>query len=280
MRTRKPALLALLAAVAIALGGCAQKTDCKAAVSVSAAVRSSAVSVSSAASAVSPVSSAQAAVSQAASSGTGHVVCIDPGHQKKVDTSTEPIAPGASVMKMKNPGGAEGVDSRTPEYEINLQISKKIQALLLAAGDTVVMTRENNDVDLTNIDRAQMANAAGADVFVRIHADSADSAGVSGISVQIPKAGYITDQSLIDKSKTLGGDILDSVVSTAGRRSRGLVPRDDMTGFNWSKVPVVLVETGFLSNPEEDALLNTGAYQDKVAAGVAEGIRRYLAGGA
>ena len=57
---------------------------------------------------------------------------------------------------------------------------------------------------------------------------------------------------------------------------RGVVERDDMTGFNWSKVPVILVEMGFLSNRSEDQMLSTGAYQDKLAKGLADGIEAAL----
>lgn len=208
---------------------------------------------------------------------TSHIICIDPGHQALVDTGTEPIAPGSTVMKIKNPGGAEGVRSKTPEYVINMLVSNKIQALLLKEGYTVVMTRADNNANISNIGRAKVANAAKADIFLRIHADSADSQQVKGASVLIPKAGYITDANLISKSTTIGTYIINGLVASTGTVSRGLSPRGDMTGFNWSEVPVVLVEMGFLSNPNEDELLNTDSYQNKIAVGIVNGVDSYFA---
>ena len=58
--------------------------------------------------------------------------------------------------------------------------------------------------------------------------------------------------------------------------NRGVIERSDLTGFNWSKVPVVLIEMGFLSNPEEDNLLNSDSYQEKLAQGLYKGILKAL----
>jgi N-acetylmuramoyl-L-alanine amidase len=109
---------------------------------------------------------------------------------------------------------------------------------------------------------------------VNVHAHNTES--VKGASVLIPKAGYITDKNLISESKTVGTYILKDLIGSTGAISRGLSPRDDMTGFNWSKVPVVLVEVGFLSNPHEDEMINTDDYQNKIAAGIVNGINKYL----
>lgn len=58
--------------------------------------------------------------------------------------------------------------------------------------------------------------------------------------------------------------------------NRGVIERNDLTGFNWSKVPVVLVEMGFMSNPEEDRLLSDDNYQNKLAEGLCKGIMEAL----
>ena len=73
-------------------------------------------------------------------------------------------------------------------------------------------------------------------------------------------------------SRQYGEIILNSLVETAHMNNRGISVRDDMTGFNWSKVPVILVEMGFMSNPEEDKLLSDEGYQNKLAQGLCNGI--------
>ena len=83
-------------------------------------------------------------------------------------------------------------------------------------------------------------------------------------------------ENIAEISRTYGEVILNNLVSTVGMYNRGVIERSDLTGFNWSKVPVVLIEMGFLSNPEEDNLLNSDSYQDKLAQGLCNGILRAL----
>lgn len=240
---------------------------------------SSSQAVSSQASSAVP-SSAPAASSSATQpvTGGGRVICVDPGHQTRVDMGTEAEAPGSDVMKVKNPGGAEGTVTGTPEYELDLAVSLKLRALLEARGYKVVMTRTTNDVDLgSNIARAQIANNCAADLFVRVHADGVDDSGVKGISVQVPGAGYIKDAALLGASKKAAGYVLAGMVNATGARSRGLAERDDMTGFNWCTRPMMLVEMGFMSNPDEDRLMATDSYRQKLAEGMANGIDAYFA---
>ena len=81
---------------------------------------------------------------------------------------------------------------------------------------------------------------------------------------------------IYDESKRCGKILIDNMVQEAGMYNRGLKPRTDITGFNWSKVPVVLVEMGFLSNENEDKLLNTKEYQNKIVTGLVRGIIQAL----
>lgn len=208
--------------------------------------------------------------------GNNHIICIDPGHQKKVDLSMEPIAPGASVTKYKNPGGTQGVVTKLPEYALNMIVGQKLEQKLKALGYKVVMTRTNNDGNISNIGRAQIANNSGAELFIRIHADGTNSQSVKGISVQIPGNQYISNKNMLAESREIGAFLLDGLVKSTGAKSRGLVVRNDMTGFNWSKVPVVLVEMGFMSNPDEDKLMSTDSYQNKLVSGFVNGINQYF----
>jgi N-acetylmuramoyl-L-alanine amidase len=209
------------------------------------------------------------------SAATGKVICIDPGHQTKANLSTEPIGPGSTTMKEKVRGGATGVSSGTPEHKITLQIGLKLRALLERAGYTVVMTRETNDVDISNAERAKMANQANANLFVRIHCDGSDNSSTNGISTLYPTKNQWTG-AIYDRSLRAAQLIQSEVIKATGRKDNGVVARGDMTGFNWSQVPVILVEGGFLSNPEEDRLLNTDEFQQKLAQGMYNGIVKYL----
>lgn len=208
--------------------------------------------------------------------GKGKIISIDPGHQSKGNSSKEALAPNSSVMKDKTTSGADGINSKTPEYIINLSVSKKLKAALEKKGFEVVMTRESNEVDLSNIERAKIANDAKSNLSIRIHADSSSSQSARGMSMLIPSKKYVKDTQMIENSKIAGGIILKKTIEKTAAISRGIVEREDMTGFNWSKVPTVLLEMGFLSNHEEDKLLNSENYQNKIVEGIVEGVIEYF----
>lgn len=204
------------------------------------------------------------------------LVVIDPGHANRSNLETEPLAPGSSVMKIKDGGGAQGISTKTPEYLVNMEVSKRLKSLLEQRGFTVVMTKTDNSVSLGNVERAEVGNKANANLVIRIHADSSDNSTVTGASMLIPQAINDNTKAIYDESKRCGQIVLNTLVSEIGMKNRGLDPRNDMTGFNWSKVPVILVEMGFLSNPDEDKKLSSAEYQDKLAKGLADGISEAL----
>ena len=206
----------------------------------------------------------------------GKVICIDPGHQEKPNFEKEFLAPSSNEKKIKDGGGTAGISTRTPEYVLNLEVSLKLRDELKAYGADVVMTRESHDVDIGNIGRAQIANECNADLFLRIHADGSNNTSISGISILVPGNKYINDSDILKKSKSAGNSILNGMVEKTGALSRGIVERNDITGFNWSNVPVILIEMGFMTNPEEDRLLSTQDYQSNIVEGIVDGIIRYF----
>jgi N-acetylmuramoyl-L-alanine amidase len=205
------------------------------------------------------------------------VICLDPGHQKEANIDLEPVSPGSSTRKAKVSGGTRGVESGKPEYEIVLDVGMKLKALLEKEGATVIMTRESNDVDISNVQRAQIGNLANADMSIRLHCDGNDNNSINGISMLVPAGStvYMLNP-IVERSHTAGNSVLITVINETGARNRGISKRSDMTGFNWSKVPVILIEMGFLTNPEEDRLLNTSEYQNKLAAGILQGLIDYF----
>lgn len=218
---------------------------------------------------------AAAAPAVPAAPGVRAVVCLDPGHQGRANSATEPLGPGSKEMKAKVSGGAVGVVTRIPEPRLTLKVAVLVKERLEAEGIQVVMTRVTDAVDISNRQRAEVANAAGADLFVRIHADSHTNAALKGVSILYP-AGNQWVGPIEAESLKAAEAMRDAVLGATGAADRGIVKRADLTGFNWAKVPSVLVEMGFMSNPVEDELLATEAYQAKLADGIAAGIVEYL----
>lgn len=199
------------------------------------------------------------------------VVVIDPGHGAGGNNGYELQSPDSSITKIKDGGGTQGVATGVPEYVVTLKVAEKLKALLEAKNYSVIMTKTTLSEAPGNIERAEVGNNSNADLVIRIHCDGMDNQGVSGASMLVPApVGYAKDISSI--SAGYGQTILNDLVSSAGMNNRGVVQRSDLTGFNWSKVPVVLVEMGFMSNPQEDRILNDDSYQNLLAQGLCNGI--------
>ncbi len=205
----------------------------------------------------------------------GKLVVIDPGHQQHANSAMEPLGPGSSEMKAKETGGTSGVVTGMAEYQLNLDVSQKLRDELLRRGYEVIMVRETNDVDMGNIDRAEIANHADADVFIRIHANGSqnnEAAGMMSIC-QTPSNPY--NGQLYPQSRRLAEDILDCAAAATGAKKEYVWETDSMCGINWSQVPVTIFEMGYMSNPQEDVRLSQSDYQDQIASGIADGIDRF-----
>ncbi len=209
------------------------------------------------------------------SEGSGFTVCIDPGHQKNADLSLEPIAPGSSRKKEKCRGGTKGLNSGIPEYEINLKIGFKLKKELEQRGVKVVMTRESNDVQISNRERAEVANKAEADIFIRLHFNGSASTRERGFLILIPSKSGVT-KAIYPKSREAAISIEDSYRKFTALPFQGIYERGDITGFNWSKVPSVLVELAYLTSPVDEELVLKEEFQEKMAKGLAEGILDFL----
>lgn len=204
------------------------------------------------------------------------IVAIDPGHQSRGNSEKEPIGPGASEMKAKVAGGTRGVATGKPEYELTLEISIKLKEELISRGYTVVMIRETNDVNISNAERAQIANTSGATAFLRIHADGSDNGAVSGATTLCPTPGNPYCANIYGDSRRLSDAVLESLCSSTGCKKRYVSEVDNMSGINWCQIPVSIVEIGFMTNADEDMLLSTEEYQWKVAKGIADGVDKFF----
>ena len=216
------------------------------------------------------------AVTETTAPARKYLVVIDAGHQAKGDPEKEPIGPGSTVMKAKVSSGTTGCVTGIPEHELNLAVALMLRDILLERGYEVVMIRTVADVSISNSQRAQTANDLGADAFIRIHANSADDSSVCGMLTicQTPDNPYNAD--LYEQSFLLSRLVLDEMVLSTGAERRNVWETDTMSGINWCRVPVTIVEMGFMSNEEEDILLSSDEYRLLIAQGIANGIDSYF----
>ena len=200
----------------------------------------------------------------------GVIIGIDPGHQQTADLDKEPVAPGSSETKYKVSAGTQGVATGIPEYVVVLDVGLKLRDALEELGATVYMTRETHDVNISNIERATMMNELGADVVLRLHLNGwLDTS--TGIGAFVKTSGEGAEE-----SHAIAQVVLDALGETTGAVIESLHFSDTYSGLNWSTVPSILLELGYMSNPQEDRLLSTPEYQDVLVQGMALGLLRYF----
>ncbi len=218
---------------------------------------------------------------------TVKTIVIDPGHQsytgaKKSDVWLSPyLDPAKSSSWVYNHYqklGAEGVSTGKAEYTITHTIAKKLKTELEARGYTVILTKSDENVSMLGAERAAVANRNDADLMISLHCDGYDGdSSVSGTLALAPAIwdGY-PDKNLSYLSEKAAILLLDSYSQATGLNNRGYQKITSSSIFSFCKVPVVLLEMGYLTNPAEDRLLNSTDFQQKMVEGIANGIDRYF----
>ena len=169
------------------------------------------------------------------------------------------------------------------EKSLTLAIQSRVKDKLEAEGYQVVTTRTSDTyVDLT--DRSRAANASESDIFVSIHINASGSSAAQGIETyyyqpyaEYPSrinATYHANSTRLSMSDTLANAIQSSLINATGAQNQG-VKRQTFAVLRETTAPAVLLELGFLSNPQEAARLNTSAYQETLANAIVAGIKRY-----
>ncbi|MEI8083461.1 MAG: N-acetylmuramoyl-L-alanine amidase [Actinomycetes bacterium] len=203
------------------------------------------------------------------------VVVVDAGHQGKGNNTPEPIGPGSKSTKPAVASGANGSVTKRDESIVNLEVSLKIQKELEARGVKVIMVRTSQKVNIPNSKRAELANKAGADLLLRIHCDDVSNRSLHGLLTMVPAKNKWTGP-IVAPSAKAGKAIQSATLKTTGAHDRGIMLTSEMSGFNWSEVPAVIVEMGMMSNASDDRLLSSAVYQNKLATGISNGVVAYL----
>ncbi|PFE11515.1 N-acetylmuramoyl-L-alanine amidase [Bacillus cereus] len=203
------------------------------------------------------------------------LVVIDPGHQQKANLNLEPIGPGATTQKYKVTDGTTGVVTKKREAILVLEMAFILKEKLEAKGIQVLMTRTSQDVDISNKERATFANDYKANLFLRLHADGSENPNQSGFAVLTPAEGSTYTKEIYAESLQISQTIVNKMRENQQVKVNGIKFREDLSGFNWAKVPGVLLELGFMSNPEEDKKLSDPQYVNSLLQSVTDSIEEY-----
>ena len=179
--------------------------------------------------------------------------------------------------------GAVGPAYKTREADVNLAVGLNVVSLLQEAGAKVLLTRSKDvspagrNYDANNIvtdlqPRVAMANQADADIFVSIHSNQFSNPQANGTETY-----YSSHNPRADLGAALARSLQDNVVQQGGLQSRG-VKQANFWVIKYTKMPAVLVELGFLSNPGEEKLLASPDFQQQAAQGIYRGILAYYKG--
>ncbi|ADQ14318.1 N-acetylmuramoyl-L-alanine amidase [Halanaerobium hydrogeniformans] len=159
--------------------------------------------------------------------------------------------------------GRAGLEEKEPA----LAISLKIAELLEAEGQNVLLTRDKDEF-LSLQQRVRIANQSGADLFVSIHSNSTNNPEVGGVETYF-------NHNNTEYSRRFAEKIHDKLSRNLGLVDRGL-KNDNFYVIRYTEMPSALVELGFLSNPEEEALLKTDEFRNKAANLIVDGVLDYI----
>ncbi|MBR8641395.1 N-acetylmuramoyl-L-alanine amidase [Streptomyces tuirus] len=220
----------------------------------------------------------------------GKVVVIDPGHNPNNFQHTSEINRKVNIGTNWKECDTTGTSTNDgyAEAKFTLDVAHRMRTLLEKQGATVKLTQDGDRPYGPCVDeRARIGNEAKADAVVSIHADGS-GAGNRGFHVILPgavHAGAADTRAIVAPSRDLGERVAGRFVAVTGSApsdyvgdGTGLVTRKDLGGLNLSTVPKVFIECGNMRDSKDAALLTSGAWRQKAAQGISEGIVSFLRG--
>jgi N-acetylmuramoyl-L-alanine amidase len=180
-------------------------------------------------------------------------------------------ATGGSVAQLQGSApGSKSLFSLRREHELTLILGMVIGSVLQRSGHEVRLTRNEADARLSNVERAQVANSFGADLFLRVHLDGRNDAlrwihsVKSGTMTLVPGPRH-PSRRVFEESVVIGARLHDAALQAARLRDRGIHIRDDLAGFNHAQMPCVLLEVANLSNPFDESVITSPGFAETLA---------------
>lgn len=194
----------------------------------------------------------------------GLVIGLDPDGQMVMDVSTEAVSPWGTAQKPKMAERIFGVNSKVPDYEINLNVAKILKRILELEGARVILTKEDEEVNLSNAQRAQILggereeNKVKSHLVLRISCNTAESSEMSGVTAKL-------QSNATTRYVNLSNQILERISQRTGLTNVPGQKTGEDTFLNWSRVPAITLEMGYLSNAFDEKILVDLQYQTAIA---------------
>lgn len=202
-------------------------------------------------------------------------IVIDAGNQASLNAATEPIGPNSEETKICATVGKTGTATGIKEYELNSIYATKLKAELENRGYEVILTRENEQTNMSNKERAEFANLQNAGIFIRISMNYSVNTELSGAMAVCMTSDTPYNSQVYEDSYKLSTRLLQGVTETTGATNSGIFETDQMTMVNWSQIPVTVIKPGYLSNERDEQNLQSEDYINSVVDGIANGVDYY-----
>lgn len=206
-----------------------------------------------------------------------YLIVLDAGHQLREDLNKEALGPGAPDTEFRMDAGSVGVATGQQEYDLTLEVCKRLKSVLEKRGYQVVLIRNHNAVSISYVERAQVANKLYADAYITLHAGFSEDETVQGVNTICQTSENAYNAGIYKECHALAKAIMDGLVNSTGAAEQKVKETDKMSGLNWCQVPMTYVEMGYLSNANEDRMLSADSYQQKLAVGIADGLDAFFA---
>lgn len=205
------------------------------------------------------------------------VIVIDPGHQRYADFRLEKIGKGSDEWKPMMQGSTYGIVTGQAEHQLTLDVANKLKKQLIQKGYKVKLTRTENVIAMSTKQRADFAHKNKADLYIQLHADGRSNAQANGMYIVVPSKDNLFTKKIHKESRELANTVINTAKdSKQDVYKKGIVTSANLPALNWSKMPTVLIELGYLNNPKDDRRLATTKYQNQLVENISTGIENYI----